>query len=116
EYTSSNPVKASAGSIQQGNSAAGEIVKASDNFQQVLLDLRGEDRGGLPQQSRLDPRIGLDRSVEVGAGLVDCRPNIGIKAADLPRYRLRFDRGLDRPAIGMAQHHDGLRTQYCGTI
>jgi len=63
----------------------------------------GDDGRGLAQQRGLDLGIGLDRRLEIRAGLVDGRANIGIERADLPGQRPRFDRGLDRPAIGVAQ-------------
>ena len=70
----------------------------------------------MPQQRRLDPGIGLDGRIEIGSGLIDSRPNVGVEGADLPGHCLCFDRGLYRTAIGVAQHHDRLGAEHRSAI
>ena len=62
----------------------------------------------MAQQGGLDLGIGSDGGLQVGSCLIYGRADEGVEPADLPRHRLRLDRGPDRSATGVAEHHDGL--------
>ena len=55
---------------KQRDLSAGEIVSGRHDLQLPLLDRAADDDRGLGQQLRLDPGIGVDGSVEVGARLM----------------------------------------------
>jgi hypothetical protein len=60
--------------------------------------------------------LALTAPLQIGCGLIDCRANVGVERADLCRLSFSLDRGISRPAIGVAEHDDGLGAEHRDTV
>jgi hypothetical protein len=92
--------------LQHSDSPAADIVISGNYFQLTFFDLTGDHGRRLAQQTCLNLSISFGNSLHIGAGLIDCRPQILIQRADFAGHRLSRHSCLHGSAIAMAQYHD----------
>src|SRR5580704_1152947 len=93
---------------QQSGSTGREVIIACHDLYLLIFQQASDHRGGLSQESRLDLGICLRGRLEIGAGLVYRRLNMGKESADLSGYFFALNRGLHSAAVGVPQHEDYL--------
>src|ERR1700690_1118379 len=103
-------------SLQQGHIPICDVVISGDYLYLAIFHHAGNYGRRFPQQRRLNLGVGLDRSIEIVAGLIYGRLNMRKERADLAGHFLAVDRRLHRAATAVAHYQNHLGAQDCRAI